>query len=309
MKAASVDAAEWYTAPDLTVTYSKPGLSWERVTRILRSWLKRQGRAWPSRVTVDTLVDGMDCVFVPYLLASAWVSFSWSGKRNIPTTRSVNCSYCHGTGRRSEVLSGNVHSSTSCHHCSGSGRETETYYRTKTVSGSFKSILVDPHLHDADGLGQANFVLKCDEPNIWAAITQRIPLKDAGKVAVIGATWKDGRDVAEAGSKLIESALYEKVEHDEVGVYDVKLNDVKYRTRTYTIHLYPLFVNSYEYGRGTYGIQVDGHSGHVWVAAPFSVRTKRLLWRIAEAVFWFLAIVLGASYLALVFWFLTGRMP
>lgn len=299
MKTASVDAAAWYTDPELTVTYSRPGLSLDRVTRILRSWLKKQGRAWPSRVTVDTLVDGMDCVFVPYLLASAWVSFHWSGRESRATTREVNCSACHGTGRQSE---------TRCYHCSGSGRETETYYREAAVSGSYNNILVDSHLHDAEGLGQANLVLRCDEPDIWAALAQPIPLKDAEEVTVIGATWRGGGEVAAAGNRLIKDALCKKVEHDKA-VHGVTVNHVRYGRRTYAIHLYPLFVNSYEYGRGTYGVQVDGHSGHVWVGAPFSVRTSRLVLRISEAVFWFIAIVLGVSYLALGFWLLTGRMP
>ena len=303
---ATVNAAEWYTDPDLTVTYSRPRLSLAKVTGTLQRWVERQGRAWPTTVTADRLVDGMNCLFVPYVLTSARVSFDWTGKEGASDTRSVSCTFCGGTGRRTEVLSGNVHTSTSCHNCSGSGRRSETYYYSKLVSGSFSNVRVEPHLHDAEGLGQANFTLRCDEPDILAALAQRVPLSNGGEVAVVGAKWKDNDDVAWVAHKATMNALCEKVEKRKVGVRDVRVSQIEYSEREYSIHLYPVFINSYGYGRGTYGVQVDGHSGHVWVGAPLSVRAKRWLLRVSEAVFWFLAIVLGVSYFTVGFRLVTG---
>ena len=98
------------------------------------------------------------------------------------------------------------------------------------------------------------------------------------------------------------------------------VTSVDFLSKASWVHLYPVILSSYMHRDREYRVQIDGHTRHVHVDVPwtvrlsrklrrpFSVRTRRLVLRISEAVFWFIAIVLGVSYLAVGFWLLTGRM-
>ena len=65
-------------------------------------------------------------------------------------------------------------------------------------------------------------------------------------------------------------------------VESVNLTEVNYRNAEGGLYLYPILVASYSYDAGkgreeVRQVQIDGHTGKIWVQLPSSVRNQRIL--------------------------------
>ncbi|RME57577.1 hypothetical protein D6779_08405 [Candidatus Parcubacteria bacterium] len=83
-------------------------------------------------------------------------------------------------------------------------------------------------------------------------------------------------------------------------VKDIQLSHVTVDEGTGHVYLYPIWIGSYEYEGEHCQVQVDGHTGKIFVESPTSVKKKRFIkWAIITA---------AASALAGIAWVVHGMM-
>ncbi len=279
-----VEPSAWYTDPDLSVFYSEPDFDEKEAAQLVKAWIVKQGRSWPMALDALTLTEMSRLVYVPYLLLSAKVSFCWSGTAEETRTR-------RGSRQASRTRSDGTTEFYSV-------PTTETYTVTYPVSGTVSEAPVD--LNASDTKVQS---ARCGLPDFEKAAENAANVSefDGDQLLLLQPQCRTAQDV--------DGALYDHMiaRLDRQGPSMVnRTNLVKFSatsvdviTKASWVHLYPVIQSSYRHRDSEYSVQIDGHTRHVHVDVPWTVRLNRRLRRLA-AVAGFLMCLAGA-------WWMTAR--
>ena len=280
-------ASDVYTDPALVVMCSDPTTSRQDALEFLQRWVEKQGRSWPPVLGAVVLARKMQCIYVPYLLIDGTVSFDWSAVVGTQRTRQRNCFSCGGSGRRAvtntQYSSSGVGRTTtsyhSCYSCGGSGRATESYEARHRESGSVVDRAVADHIVDA-----ARGEMKDGAPDLQTALRNANYLSEDSGISMVPAATQTVEEV--------KRRLYERVNQDATRIVQVaagrkgrvksvKRSAVDYAKTRVWVHLYPVWLSHYTYGNRVRAVEVDAHTGRVYVEEPASVLVKRFLKRVS----------------------------
>ena len=283
-----VEPSDWYTDPDINVLYSEPEFDEKEAAHLVRAWIVRQGRSWPMALDALALTEMSRLVYVPYLLLSAKVSFSWSGTAVETRTR---------TGSRRETRSRSLGTD-----AQGIPRfesytvevpTSETYTVRHPVSGVVSEIPVD-----LDACDTGIYSPQCGLPDLAKAAENatRISEFDGDHFFLLRPECRTTQEV--------EGALYDHMvaRLDSQGpsivnrsdLVEFKATDVDVLTKTAWVHLYPIIVSSYKHRNREYSVQIDGHTRHVHVDVPWTVGLNKRLRRLATVAGFLIVCVAGA---------------
>lgn len=277
-----VEPAAWYTDPDLSVFYSEPEFDEKIAAQLVKAWIVKQGRSWPMALDALTLTERSRLVYVPYLLLSAKVSFSWSATVVETRTRT-------GSRRASRTGPGGT---TEYYNVP----TTETYTVRSPVSGTVSEAPVDLNASDTKV-----YSAQCGLPDFEKATENAANVSefDGDRFLLLQPQCRTAQDV--------DGALFDHMiaQLDSQGPRMVKranlvgfrATDVDVLTKTSWIHLYPVIQSSYRHRDSEYSVQIDGHTRHVHVDVPWTVRLNRNLRRLA-AVAGFLMCLAGAWWMS-----------
>ena len=323
MKDANIEeASDVYTDPALSVTYSESTGGEQLMVDSLRRWVEKQGRLWPAALGPSALARNMRCVHVPCLLAEATVAFGWSAEVAYERTRRKKCRRCSGSGSTTrtetyyepETYYTSENSSktrervkyrtvtVACPSCGGSGRVAETYEVRQPKSGTVDDYAVTKHEVDPTHGG-----LKCGFPDLATATKNAKRLTRDSGVRVFAPARRSSEEVGRRVEELVwedtHDAAVAQAATDGGRVVSVNKSQVAYRSRRQGIHLYPVWVGHYTYGGRTREVEVDGHTGLVYVEPPAVVRVMRFAKRAATVAAVCVAALGGVSA---VLWLLVG---
>ena len=125
--------------------------------------------------------------------------------------------------------------------------------------------------------------MKDGAPDLETALRNANCLSEDGGISMVPAATQTVEEV--------ERRLYERVNQVatrivqvEAGrkgrVKSVKMSPVDYAKTRVWVHLYPVWLSQYTYGNRVRAVEVDAHTGRVYVEEPASVRVKRFLKRV-----------------------------
>ena len=256
-------AAEVYVDPDLMVRYSNPTRNRQDALELLQQWVEKQGRSWPAALSAVVLARDMQCVHVAYLGVHTVMSFGWSavvGNTEYWTTTNYD-------GSKS------THSRETTHRTSGS-----------VVDHVFGNYVVD----------SSQGAIRCGEPDLLAAEQVASELKGNNDIAMLPAEWRTADGVERRLDQLLTEVAADiaRANARRAGsVKSVETSPISCGDKSLWVTLYPVWLSRYTHKERIRAVQVDGHTGRIYVDVPAAVRFKRFVKG---------ALMVGAAILALV---------
>jgi hypothetical protein len=292
------------------VTFSQP-IPMATIKNNIKTWLKRWDEFWPKELTIDILMDNLQCVYIPYWILSARASGAWSASIGIKREKYELCGSCKG---KRGIYIKNVWNETvfsKCGTCNGAGqvkkRYTEWFSQSGVANGSIDGRIYENTVQ--------KIKLRCGKRNVKAKeLVLESPFRSDIKIFQMkNVDDNAGLQIAE---KLVRDAVYKDARRTASGlgkVRDLRVSHIQVDGVKARKWLYPIFLGSYEYENKLHRIEVDGITGKLHIVVPKSVRAKRTekimkIIGIVVAITAILAIIIGGILAVMyVIWWLGSN--
>ena len=262
-------ASDYYKEFSREVVYSNPTQSREDVLEILQRWLKKKRRR--RAISSEDLAKNLHCVHVPYLFAQATVSFGWSATVRVKK-RGYKWGYDPATRQNKSI--------------------PYTYYENDKKSGA----VVDRDVCEWS-VETMHGEMKCGAPDFGKAEQDLKPenvlrtpgamhLRHSDLTIISPPTRTEEqvkqrfREVLESGTKRVATAdaahtpsrsVIGQILFDSEEVMSVETTGIEVTgTATEWVHLYPVWLSHYTYKDKVYAVEVDAHTGQIYVDEPVS---------------------------------------
>lgn len=283
------NASDLYTDPSLVVNYSDPKKTRQHALELLQEWVEKQGRSWPATLSAVALSGHMRCVYVPYLIVHATVSFRWLAAVDKQESQTVRCLWCGGSGStyvtkteyNPQYGSRQTGHYVTCGSCGGSGSKTKTYEVTHQESGAFDDCFIQRRVPD-----DIDEAMRCGEPDLATATENANRLNENPDISVVRAATCTADDVASRLHEIVSEVALQRAGAEAAlrgRVKSVEISAIDYGEHARWVHLYPMWLSRCRYRRRVLAVEVDAHTGRVYVEVPFTVRLKRFVRRAAMA--------------------------
>jgi len=263
----------------------------------IQTWLKKWIEYWPEELTIDILVNNLQCVYIPYWILFATASGNWSASIGKERFHYEVCGSCKGKrGTYATVWH-------DCTTCSGKGQVKKSYTewlsQSGIATGSLNGKVYQNTAHELN--------LRCGKRDYEA---EECTLEPPFSSDILVFQMKNKGE--SKGKQIADNFVRDEVYNDaqqiapSLGrVKDLRISNISVGETSVRTWLYPIFLGSYNYENKLHLIEIDGITGKHYISVPESVRKKRtrkvmkvagIIVVIASVMMMFVGVVLAVVY-------------